>query len=139
MAKNVEDDLRGIDGISQVTLSGFPNEEIEISINENNLLAYNLSFQEIVNAVSNSNILVSGGNIKTNKEEFLIRANNKNYYANGLQNLVLKKDFKGKIVRLGDVAKISDQFSETPISTFVDYNSAVVISTSSTNLSLIHI
>ena len=133
MAKNVEDDLRGIDGISQVTLSGFPNEEIEISINENNLLAYNLSFQEIVNAVSNSNILVSGGNIKTNKEEFLIRANNKNYYANGLQNLVLKKDFKGKIVRLGDVAKISDQFSETPISTFVDYNSAVVISTSSTN------
>ena len=133
MAKNIEDDLRGIDGISQVTLSGFPNEEIEISINENNLLAYNLSFQEIVNAVSNSNILVSGGNIKTNEEEFLIRANNKNYYANGLQNLVLKKDFKGKIVRLGDVAKISDQFSETPISTFVDYNSAVVISTSSTN------
>ena len=47
--------------------------------------------------------------------------------------MVLKKDFKGKIVRLGDVAKISDQFSETPISTFVDYNSAVVISTSSTN------
>ena len=133
MAKNVEDDLRGIEGISQVTLSGYPDEEIEISINENNLLAYNLSFQEIVNAVSNSNILVSGGNIKTNEEEFLIRANNKNYYANGLQNLVLKKDFKGKIVRLGDVAKISDKFSETPISTFVDYNSAVVISTSSTN------
>ena len=49
------------------------------------------------------------------------RANNKNYYGNGLQNLVLKNDFKGKIVRLGDVAKISDQFSETPISTFVDY------------------
>jgi len=133
MAKNVEDDLIAIDGISQVTLSGFPNEEIEIAINENNLMAYNLSFQEIVNAVTNSNILVSGGNIKTNEEDFLIRANNKNYYANGLQNLVLKKDVKGKIVRIGDVAKISDQFSETPVSTFVDYNSAVVITTSSTN------
>ena len=92
MAKNVEDDLRAVEGISQVTLSGFPDEEIEISINEQNLLAYNLSFQEIVNAVSNSNILISGGNIKTNEEDFLIRANNKNYYANGLQNLVLKKD-----------------------------------------------
>ena len=46
---------------------------------------------EIVNSVSNSNILVSGGNIKTNEEDFLIRANNKNYYANGLQNLVLEK------------------------------------------------
>ncbi len=133
MAKNVEDDLIAIDGISQVTLSGFPNEEIEIAINENNLMAYNLSFQDIVNAITNSNILVSGGNIKTNEEDFLIRANNKNYYANGLQNLVLKKDVKGKIVRIGDVAKISDRFSETPVSTFVDYNSAVVITTSSTN------
>ena len=133
MAKNIEDDLRAIDGISQVNLSGYPDEEIEISINEQNLLAYNLSFQEIVNAVSNSNILISGGNIKTNEEDFLIRANNKNYYGNGLQNLVLKNDFKGKLVRLGDVAKISEQFSETPISTFVDYNAAVVVTTSSTN------
>ena len=133
MAKNVEDDLRAVEGISQVTLSGFPDEEIEISINEQNLLAYNLSFQEIVNAVSSSNILISGGNIKTNEEDFLIRANNKNYYANGLQNLVLKKDSKGTIVRLGDISKISDKFSETPISTFVDYNSAVVITTSNTN------
>ena len=133
MAKNIESDLRAIDGISQVTLSGYPTEEIEIAINEKNLLAYNMSYMEIVNSVSNSNILVSGGNIKTNEEDFLIRANNKNYYANGLQNLVLRKDSKGNIVRLGQVAKISDKFSETPISTFVDYNSAVVISTSSTN------
>ena len=133
MAKNIEDDLRAIDGISQITLSGYPSEEVEISINENSLLAYDISFQEIVKAINNSNILISGGNIKTNEEDFLIRANNKNYYANKLQNLVLKKDFKGKIVRIGDVAKISDKFSETPISTFVDYNSAVVISTSNTN------
>ena len=133
MAKNIEDDLRAIEGISQITLSGYPSEEVEISINENSLLAYNISFQEIVEAINNSNILISGGNIKTNEEDFLIRANNKNYYANKLQNLVLKKDFKGKIVRIGDVAKISDKFSETPISTFVDYNSAVVISTSNTN------
>ena len=110
MAKNIEDDLRAIDGISQITLSGYPSEEVEISINENSLLAYNISFQEIVEAINNSNILISGGNIKTNEEDFLIRANNKNYYANKLQNLVLKKDFKGKIVRIGDVAKISDKF-----------------------------
>ena len=77
-------------------------------------MAYNLSFQEIVNAVSNSNILISGGNIKTNEEDFLIRANNKNYYGNGLQNLVLKNDFKGKIVRLGDVAKLVTSFLKLP-------------------------
>jgi hypothetical protein len=40
---------------------------------------------------------------------------------------------KVKLLGIGDVAKISDQFSETPISTFVDYNSAVVVTTSSTN------
>ena len=43
-ARKVENDIRGIDGISQVALSGFPDEEIEIAVRENDLRAYNMSF-----------------------------------------------------------------------------------------------
>ena len=43
-AREVENDLRGIEGISQVTISGFPDEEIAISVRENDLRAFNLSF-----------------------------------------------------------------------------------------------
>ena len=122
-----------MENISQITMSGYPDEEIEIAINENILLAYNLSFQEIINSVNNSNILVTGGNIKTSREDFLIRAKNKNYYANKLQNIVLKNDNKGKIIRLGDVSNIKDQFSDSPTKRFVDYKSSVVLTVSTTN------
>ena len=43
LGRQVENDLRAIDGISQIEVSGYPEEEIEIAVNELNLLAYNLT------------------------------------------------------------------------------------------------
>ena len=133
VSKNIEKDIRDIEGISQVSVSGFPDEEIEISVTEEDLLRYNLSFDEVLNSVSRTNILVTGGNIKTNKEEFLIRASNKNYYANELQNIIVRSSPDGKKIRLNDVAKIRDQFSETPMSSKVNNETAIIISVTSTN------
>ncbi len=133
ISKNVEKDIRNIDGISQVTVSGFPDEEIEISVTEEDLIKFDLSFDEVLNAVSSANILVTGGNIKTNDEEFLIRASNKSYYANELQNIIIKSSIEGKKIRLSDVATIKDQFSETPISSSVNNDTAIILSVTSTN------
>lgn len=113
-ARNVENDLRNIDGISQVLLSGFPDQEIEIAVRENDLRAYNLSFTEVANAVSKTNLLISGGNIKTDNEDYLIRARNRNYYGNELLNLVVRAESGGTIIRLKDIADVSDTWSENP-------------------------
>ena len=133
ISKKIENDLRDIDGISQIKVSGFPDEEIEIAINDKKLIEYELTFADISKAVKSSNILISGGNIKTSDEEYLIRSNNKNYYANELNEIVIKNNNEGGIIRLGDIAVIRDQFSETSNSSFVDLKSAVIISVSSTN------
>ena len=133
ISKNIEKDIRNIEGISQVSVSGFPDEEIEISVTEEDLLKYNLSFDEVLNSVSRTNILVTGGNIKTDREEFLIRASNKNYYANELQNIIVRSSPDGKKIRLNDIAKIRDQFSETPASSAVNNETAIILSVTSTN------
>ena len=133
IGRTIEKDLRDIEGISQVNVSGYPEEEIEIAINENILLAYNLTFEEIKNSIRNTNILVTGGKVKTENEEFLIRAKNRNYYADELSNIIIRSDNKGKIVRLSDIATIRDKFSETPLSSSVDGNKAIIITVSSTN------
>ena len=133
ISKKIENDLREMDGVSQIKISGFPDEEIEISVDENKLSEFNINFNEIANAISNTNILISGGNIKTNEEEFLIRSNNKNYYANELDKIIIKKDENGRSVKIKDVAIVKDKFSETQKSSFVDFKSAVIISVSSTN------
>jgi len=133
IARQIENDLRTIDGISQIELSGYPQEEIEIAVNETSLLAYNLTFNEVSQAVSASNILVTGGNIKTDAEEYLIRANNRNYYGDELSNIVIKASNDGKTIRLKDVAVIRDRFAETPNATYFNQQLSVNITITSTN------
>uniref|UniRef100_UPI003F6BB011 efflux RND transporter permease subunit n=1 Tax=Winogradskyella sp. TaxID=1883156 RepID=UPI003F6BB011 len=106
IGRQVENDLRSIQGISQVEVSGYPLEEIEIAVNETNLLAYDITFTDVALAVGQSNILVTGGNIKTDAEEYLIRANNRSYFGDELSNVIIKATPEGKTVRLKDVAII---------------------------------
>jgi len=133
IGRQIENDLRGIKGISQIEVSGFPEEEIEIAVNENQLLAYNISFVDVATAVGETNILVTGGTVKTNAEEYLIRANNRSYYGNELSNITVKATPDGKTVRLKDVAIIRDRFSETPNATYFNGDLSVDVTVTSTN------
>ena len=133
IGREVENDLRGIAGISQINVSGYPTEEIEIAVNENSLLAFNLSFAEVAQAVSASNILTTGGAIKTEAEEYLIRANNRAYYGNELSNVIVRSEANGTTIRLKDIATVRDRFSETPNTNYFNGNLAVNVSITSTN------
>lgn len=133
IARQVENDLRAMEGISQIEITGYPDEEIEIAVNENNLLAYNLSFNDVAEAVSKANILVTGGNIKTSAEEYLIRANNRSYYGKELSNIIVRTDASGRTIRLKDVAVIRDRFSETPNASYYNGNLSVNTDITSTN------
>lgn len=133
IGRTVENDIRAIEGISQIEISGYPEEEIEIAVNENNLLAYNMTFDEVSQAVANANILVTGGNIKTDAEEYLIRANNRSYYGDELSNIIVRADASGQTVRLKDIAVIRDRFSETPEASYFDGNLSVNVTITSTN------
>ncbi|WP_299064542.1 efflux RND transporter permease subunit [uncultured Polaribacter sp.] len=132
-ARNVENDIRGIEGISQVALSGFPDEEIEIAVRENDLRAYNLTFTEVSNAVKNSNILITGGNVKTIEEDYLIRASNRSYYGTELLNLIVRTETNGTIIRLKDIAEVRDAWSETPDRLYYNGNLAINVTVSNTN------
>jgi len=46
ISRKVEDELLALDGLSKIELSGFPEEEIEITFRENDLRAYNITFSE---------------------------------------------------------------------------------------------
>jgi len=133
IGRQIENDLRALEGISQINISGYPEEEIEIAVDESSLLAFNMSFTEVTQAVSNANILVTGGTIKTEAEEYLIRANNRSYYGDELSNIIVRAEPSGRVVRLKDVAIIRDRFSETPNATYYNGNLSVEVSITSTN------
>lgn len=132
-AQQIEKELLRKDGISQVSISGFPDEEIEIAVTEAGLRAYGLSFQQVANAVSRNSLITTGGSIKTNAEEYLIRASNRAYYASELENIVVKSDATGNVVLLKQVASLKDKFNETPNAAYFNGNKSVSITVQNTN------
>ena len=134
LSRTVEKDIRRLDGISQVEISGFPLEEIEIAVRELDLLAYNISIQDVATAVSRENLLLTGGNIKTSTEEYLIRANNRSYFGDELDNIIVKTTIEGNTVYLKDVAEVRDVFQETPNSSYFNGNLSVQITVRNTNI-----
>ncbi len=133
LARDIENDLRAMEGISQIAISGYPAEEIEIAVNQNTLLGYDITFQEIADAVASSNILTTGGNIKTDVEQYLIRANNRSYYGDELNYIPVRTQTDGTTIFLKDVAVVRDRFSETPNATYFNGERAVEITVTSTN------
>lgn len=133
IARLIENDLRGIEGISQVEITGYPAEEIEIAVREKDLQAYDLTFDQVAQTVARENILVTGGNIKTDLEEYLIRANSRSYVARELDYLVVRAQPNGNTIRLRDIAEVRDRFSESPNATYFNGKLSVNIGISNTN------
>ena len=85
-ARDVERDLLAIDGISKVALSGFPDEEIVISIKEDQLATFGLTMQQVTTAVAGNNIEITGGTVIGQNEELKIRSTEQVLLRKGLSN-----------------------------------------------------
>lgn len=126
-ARDIEDDLLAIDGISKVQLQGFPDEEIEIAFRENDLRTYQLTLAQATQAIRSANLNITSGTIEGEKEDLLLRANNKGYTANEFRNIIVKTSPGGSVTRLHQVANIRDKWVDNPSRAYVDGETAVVI------------
>lgn len=126
-AKEVKDELILNPSLSQIFISGFPEEEIEVRIRENDLRAYNLSFDEVSAAINRTNIKASGGELETGNQRILIRLDSRNYYAKDLLNTIVKATSDGKVVYLKDVAEVQDRFANKPDQSFINGKPGVIL------------
>ncbi|NJK83614.1 MAG: efflux RND transporter permease subunit [Saprospiraceae bacterium] len=130
--RRAEDDLLAIEGISKVELSGFPDEEIEITFRERDLRAYNLTFQQAADAIRGSNLEITGGTLKGTEEELLVRARNKSYYAEGFRDIIVKNTPGESVVYLHQVADITDRWSDNPSRSYLNGKPTVIVTVSNT-------
>lgn len=132
-ADEIYDDLMRSKKMSQITLSGFPRLELSIEAKEENMRRYNLTFNQLAAAISNNNIDISGGTIKNEVEEILIRTRNRSVDPDKIGEIILKANPDGSYLRVSDVADIHFQFQDVPNSTFINKNPSVGISINKLN------
>ncbi len=131
-AESFEDNLRTFPNLSKIALSGFTSEEIEISLTESKLRAYGLAFEDVARAVQSENIKTTGGRIKA-ETEVIIRADQREYYADQLGDIVVKTLDDGSVVRLSDVADVSEDWSEDTNIAYYNGERAIIITISTLN------
>lgn len=113
-AQQVEEDFLSSGFISQVTISGYPPLEISVEANEENLLRYGITFTQLQNAIAQNNRDVSGGQIRSQEEELLIRLRSRSTDPNKIGNIIVRANPDGSVIRIRDIALVKKKFSDTP-------------------------
>ncbi|MEH0156919.1 efflux RND transporter permease subunit [Limibacter armeniacum] len=123
--QRVEEDLLSSDVVSQVQVMGYPDREISIEIPEETLLRYGITMTQVADIVRRNNRDVSGGAIKTEGEEILLRSRGKRSEADRIGQIVLLANDDGSSIRVKDIATINEQFAETPNESLLNGQEAV--------------
>lgn len=126
-AQRVEEDFFNSGVMSQIELSGYPNPEISVEVDEEQLQRYNLNFEDISKAIINNNQDVSGGEIKSDEEELLIRLRSRSTDPDKIGNIILLGQADGSFIRIRDIADVKKKFADSVRKSWVNGQQSVSI------------
>ena len=78
-AERVRDELLAIDGISYADIDAARSYEIAVEASQDRLRDYNLTLSDISNAIRRSSVDLSGGNVRTEGGDVLVRSKGQAY------------------------------------------------------------
>jgi len=113
--------------ISQATINGTRPYEIGIEVSENTLRELGLTFDQVANAVRASSLDLPGGSIQTDGGEVVIRTEAKRYTADEFGEVTVVSRPDGSVVKLRDIATITDGFEEIDLDVRFDGRPAMLI------------
>lgn len=127
LAEDLRDEVAMLPGISIVELFGTRREEVSVELSEEALRRYGLSFDEVARAIGATSVNISSGRVRTESGDILLRARNLANTQTEFENIILRQDIEGGILRVGDVAKVVDGFEEEDILATLNGEPAVLI------------
>ncbi|MFW5642170.1 MAG: efflux RND transporter permease subunit [Roseicyclus sp.] len=127
LAETVRADLTAMDAISQVTVRGVPDDQIEIAVPRHVLEAYEIGLTELGDRIGGASIDLSGGEIDTGASTVQVRVSAEATTAEALRDLVVFSAETGAQVRLGQIATIRDTLTEAATRASVDDAPAIFL------------
>ena len=110
--EQLKDKLKRMPEISQVGIKGFSQHQFKIEIPQKVLMAYGLSIPDLAKTISEQNTNLPAGTLKTDERDFSIRFNDRRRTIRELKNITVIAGSSGAEIKLGRIAKISDDFEQ---------------------------
>ncbi|WP_323815948.1 efflux RND transporter permease subunit [Cellvibrio sp. NN19] len=119
--------LAQVQGVGQVGIDGASLPAVRIQLNPNALANYGIALDEVRNAISNANVLRPLGILEEDDIRWQVRTNESLRTAKNYQTLVIRYAENGGLVRLQDVATVSDSVENRYTDGFHNQSSAVTL------------
>jgi multidrug efflux pump subunit AcrB len=127
IADRTRDELLLDPGITTVELAGVRPLEIDIEVAEADLRAHGMRLDEIASAVRAASVEIPGGGVRTPNGEVLVRTAERRTTGEEFGDIVLRAQADGTVLRVRDVATVTDGFREVDQEAFYDGQRAVMV------------
>ncbi len=105
-AEELQDDIESVPGVSEVDLLGGLEREVQVNVDLAALQGYNLSINDLVDAVRTENTNIPGGSIDVGPENYLVRINGEFEDPSEIRDFVIASP-GGTPVYVRDVAEVT--------------------------------
>lgn len=121
----LEDEIEDLQEIKKVDIRGAEEKEVEVAVDIYKMMAAQVSFQDVINAINGGNLTMSAGNLIASGQRRTVRILGEIEDPQELQDFVVKSE-KGNSIYLKDIAKVS--FKDKDKTTYArEFGEAVVM------------
>lgn len=109
---NIIDYLNRVSGIGNISLSGAPKRVVYVDLDPKKLDAYNLTVEQVGQAVSANNLNLSSGLMKMGKEQYQVRVQGEYVESSEINDIVVSTNANGENVFIRDIASVRDTIKD---------------------------
>lgn len=110
--RRIIDDLRAMPGMGTIVPGGIRDYEIRVDVDAAALLEHGLSLSQVTATIGQWTSDLPGGSLRTAVGSTSVRTLGVSERAEAIRGIVLKASTNGQIVRVGDVANVSESFTD---------------------------
>ena len=112
-ALDIRDELLELPGISNVALTGIRDREVHVEVAPELLDEHSITLEEVGLALGASNLDLPGGQLKSSVGNMRVRTMGESGRARLIEQLPVRVQPDGTIVRVGDLATVVEDFEDT--------------------------
>ncbi len=108
LGDRIENDVLGIAGVAQVLIQGEHKEEIRIVLDPERMRRHRVAIGDVIRLVQGWNVTAPGGRLQAPEGQSILRITGEFASAEDAARLVIRATERGDVLRLGDVADVSE-------------------------------
>ena len=119
--------LLKVEGVGQVVLAGSSLPAVRVELNPEKMNKYSIGLDLVESIIGKNNVNFPKGQITENNNIYEIITNDQLFQAEEYRSLIILNDKKGNIVRLSDIAKVTNSVQDTNNSGILNGKKTVLV------------